>query len=257
MGSRFDLTVPFKEKEVVKQLGAKWDGNSKVWYYYGDYRFAQKSLMKWDPRVYLNVPFHEKDEAKDEYDCKWDPQRKQWYLQACFMSHLTHWRGLARWIPPSAELYSTPSRPSAAAATPPSTTARISSARAGSAKEATMLRINDYMTVKQLQDECRFRGTVKGYSNQSKAWLLEQLVVGSVWQSAPSMVGTPTTPNKKRNSQPKKEMASTNNKRLKSQADYQSGGHYSSYSYEQVRYYGYHREEMYHQYDDEEEDGYY
>ena len=234
---------------MVKQLGAKWDGNSKVWYYYGDYRFAQKSLMKWDPRVYLNVPFHEKDEAKDEYDCKWDPQRKQWYLQACFMSHLTHWRGLARWIPPSAELYSTPSRPSAAAATPPSTTARISSARAGSAKEATMLRINDYMTVKQLQDECRFRGTVKGYSNQSKAWLLGQ--------SAPSMVGTPTTPNKKRNSQPKKEMASTNNKRLKSQADYQSGGHYSSYSYEQVRYYGYHREEMYHQYDDEEEDGYY
>ena len=112
------------------------------------------------------------------------------------------------------------------------------------------------MTVKQLQDECRFRGTVKGFSNQSKAWLLEQLVVGSVWQSAPSTGGTPTTPNKKRNAQPKNEKASTNNKRFKSQLDCQSGGHYASYSYERVSYYGYHMEEMTRRYDEEEEDYY-
>lgn len=29
---RIDLKVPFAEKDEAKQLGARWDGERKVWY---------------------------------------------------------------------------------------------------------------------------------------------------------------------------------------------------------------------------------
>lgn len=45
-----------------------------------------------------------------------------------------------------------------------------------------MFRISSTMTVKQLQEECIFRG-VKGHYGKSKNWLLEQLGVGSLWHS--------------------------------------------------------------------------
>jgi Domain of unknown function (DUF5710) len=69
-------------------------------------------------------------------------------------------------------------------------------ARAGNAKAATALRISEDMTVSQLQDECRLRG-VRGFSNKTKDWLLEQLVVGSIWDSASSAASSAASSTKK------------------------------------------------------------
>lgn len=61
------------------------------------------------------------------------------------------------------------------------TTPKKSRAR-GNAHAATLPRINPAMTVSQLQDECRFR-KVTGHSGKNKDWLLQQLGIGTVWQS--------------------------------------------------------------------------
>ena len=129
-----------------------------------------------------------------------------------------------------------------------------SSARKGNAEEATALRINDDMTVWQLQNECRCRG-VQGFSNKNKAWLLDQLVVGSVWQSVSSASSSnASSANKKerrvvdstanKNSAKKKcarapTKASTR-KRAKAEKDDRTRHDESPYLYDQVGFYGYH-----------------
>jgi hypothetical protein len=324
---RFDLTVPVTENKVAKKLGSEWDTSQKVWYYNGDYRFVRKALMAWDPRVYLNVPYDEKDDAKYRFYCAWDSQRKKWFLHANNMHQNIDWEGLKRWVPPcksytpstlrsgqnveihglkedvclngtrcrlesynqksgrwdvvllhngykisvhrknltpilgsseSKKLHATPMAMKEKPKKPPPPTAQRpvsssslasfphSSARAGNAKEAALLRISDLMTVQQLQEECRHRGTIKGFSNKNKSWLLDQLVVGSVWQSAPQTTGsnlkTDTTSN--RSSQQKKKRgdpapANRGNKRLKTERCERSGNHDSPYLYDQLGFYGY------------------
>ena len=82
------LSVPFEDKDAVKMLGARWDGNKKAWYVP-----AGKSLdpfTKWISggkavksvkKVYLSVPFDEKDEAKG-LGARWDGDKKQWYVMS-------------------------------------------------------------------------------------------------------------------------------------------------------------------------------
>lgn len=177
---RFDVNVPFLEKDEAKQLGAKWDNRNRVWYFNGTVHFARESLKKWTPRVYLKVPYAEKDEAKDNYNAKWDSRRKQWYLDVRDLWWHGGWTNIERWLPPS-PIIAEPDLPrlSSAKKKPPP------SARAGVTKGNATLRISDCMTVSQLKDECRYRG-ITGFSNKNKAWLLDQLVVDSVWQSVSS-----------------------------------------------------------------------
>lgn len=44
---RFDLKVPFAEKDAAKKLGARWDGAAKVWYILDINDIA--SFSKWSP----------------------------------------------------------------------------------------------------------------------------------------------------------------------------------------------------------------
>jgi len=44
---RFDLKVPFAEKDAAKKLGARWDAATKVWYVIGKEDMAPFS--KWSP----------------------------------------------------------------------------------------------------------------------------------------------------------------------------------------------------------------
>lgn len=44
---RFDLKVPFAEKDAAKQLGARWDAASKVWYVIG--KDDMSPFAKWSP----------------------------------------------------------------------------------------------------------------------------------------------------------------------------------------------------------------
>lgn len=44
---RFDLKVPFAEKDTAKKLGARWDAASKTWYVLGQDNMTQ--FDKWLP----------------------------------------------------------------------------------------------------------------------------------------------------------------------------------------------------------------
>eukprot|EP01031_Cornospumella_fuschlensis_P036634 gene36634-44438_t len=79
------LIIPFEDKDVAKQMGARWDPEAKLWYAMADDDtgllqrwpsvgspanagpFSSKPMedrLSSDARVYLTVPFSEKDEAK-------------------------------------------------------------------------------------------------------------------------------------------------------------------------------------------------
>jgi hypothetical protein len=44
---RFDLKVPFAEKDAAKQLGARWDAANKLWYVEG--KADMTPFAKWNP----------------------------------------------------------------------------------------------------------------------------------------------------------------------------------------------------------------
>ena len=81
------LDVPFDDKDAVKALGARFDGNKKAWYVPSGKDtapFAQwingngtKSVKK----VYLKVPFGDKDQVK-ALGARWDGDKKSWYIMS-------------------------------------------------------------------------------------------------------------------------------------------------------------------------------
>ncbi|WP_329329067.1 AAA domain-containing protein [Streptomyces luteogriseus] len=48
-------------------------------------------------RLYLEVPYADKDEAKKRLGARWDPRRRKWYVDAAKVSR----EEAARWLPPS------------------------------------------------------------------------------------------------------------------------------------------------------------
>ena len=94
---RVYLNIPFKNKEDAKKRGAKWDADKKSWYVSRDARkdfpqYQQKQVQqktkqekiaqeqkKHPGRVYINVPFKQKQKAKED-GAKWDPSIKSWYV---------------------------------------------------------------------------------------------------------------------------------------------------------------------------------
>lgn len=79
------LNVPFEEKDEARLLGARWDSYAKAWY--SPLGKDLKLFSKWlgseivteIKKVYLNVPFEEKDEAK-KMGARWDNDKKKWYV---------------------------------------------------------------------------------------------------------------------------------------------------------------------------------
>jgi hypothetical protein len=43
---RYDLTSRYEDKEILKLLGAKWDGNKKTWYIYESEPYVNY-VVKW------------------------------------------------------------------------------------------------------------------------------------------------------------------------------------------------------------------
>ncbi|KAG7372047.1 TraC DNA primase [Nitzschia inconspicua] len=209
----FHLDVPFREKDEVKHLGAKWNGKEKFWHYDGSAEMAWSRFEQWAPRLYLEVPYGEKDDAKS-LGARWDNNAKKWYIEGQTLLYIDHFQN---WLPaPSmssgptpvksesfrvksetSPTYSTPTpvksesfrvksetHPTYSTPyqnTPPKKPSTKSSI--GNAKDATTLRISDLMTIAQLKEECQHRG-IKGFSGKNKNWMLDQLGVGSVWQHA-------------------------------------------------------------------------
>lgn len=98
--ARTVLEVPFKEKDLAKAAGARWDKDAKVWY--APQGADLDKLAQWQPkegaekaaapmqapateqapdkanRTYLAVPYEEKGQAKAA-GAKWDRHAKSWY----------------------------------------------------------------------------------------------------------------------------------------------------------------------------------
>jgi len=83
--NRIYLNVPYKNKDDAKSLGAWWDNEKKLWYApdktYSDLvkkfeKVSSKAVT--GKKIYLHVPFKEKEEAK-ALGARWDGQEKMWY----------------------------------------------------------------------------------------------------------------------------------------------------------------------------------
>ena len=102
------ISVPFRDKEEAKSLGAKWDRQESSWYIPGN--LDKSSFNKWlnrddsnehvksasvnmndqSNKTYLAVPYTDKDEAKS-LGAKWDKVAKSWYVSGEVSDKLKKW----------------------------------------------------------------------------------------------------------------------------------------------------------------------
>lgn len=85
---RHFISVPMKEKDEAKSLGARWDRDAQSWYVPDG--VGKSQFARWDTgmpvdrpkrssRQYLVVPFHKKNQAKAA-GAMWDKARESWYV---------------------------------------------------------------------------------------------------------------------------------------------------------------------------------
>ena len=73
--TKYNLLVPFEDKEIVKKLGAKWDSLNKIWYFIGD---LPEELQKYKSYP-VHVEYEDKDIFKSKYkSLRWIPTKKNW-----------------------------------------------------------------------------------------------------------------------------------------------------------------------------------
>lgn len=81
---RVNLYVPYAEKDDAKQHGARYDMDLKQWYTTESNKSFKYLVEKYSqPRkkgikIYLNVPFDDKDDAKDK-GAWYDAENKAWF----------------------------------------------------------------------------------------------------------------------------------------------------------------------------------
>ena len=82
--SKVYLDVPFSENEQAKQLGARFDWDTKKWYIFSNHSNLDKLQEKWKiitelpTKVYLAVSFSENEQAK-QLGARFDWDTKKWY----------------------------------------------------------------------------------------------------------------------------------------------------------------------------------
>ena len=67
------LYCKFEEKETLKMLGGKWDVDMKKWYC-----DTMTEKLKEYREVNVTVPYDSKDEYKEKYSIRWNPNCKSW-----------------------------------------------------------------------------------------------------------------------------------------------------------------------------------
>jgi len=104
------IKVTFAEKDQVKALNGRWDNDMKAWYIPdGEDESKFSKWEKFDPnikadRIYINVPFAEKDDARKAF-ARWDGDKKQWY----YLSDMDP-KPFARWLDGSAQPTQVPTK---------------------------------------------------------------------------------------------------------------------------------------------------
>ena len=166
-------------------MGAKWDAQAGSWYVPGGE--ALEPFNKWQPnnRKYIVCSYSDKDDAK-KAGARWDASCKQWYFDA---NNSKAESKLSKWLPSSKNKDAPKSKPKTKKK--PAENTKQTSAKSNKPKAltksqiATIPRINDDMTIAQLQTECRSRNpSIRGISTKNKSWFLEHLKIGTPWISA-------------------------------------------------------------------------
>jgi len=75
MSTKVYIKVPFDDKEEAKKLGARFDGDLKMWYITD--KIDYNKFTKWN--IYLNSTYSEKEEIKSKGG-KYCPELKKWYV---------------------------------------------------------------------------------------------------------------------------------------------------------------------------------
>jgi len=79
------LRVPYKLKDEIKLLNSYWDKEKKKWFVYEDnknIKEIKKLIFDYErktQKVYLNIPYDIKDEAK-ENGCLFCRNERKWYI---------------------------------------------------------------------------------------------------------------------------------------------------------------------------------
>ncbi|GFH48014.1 hypothetical protein CTEN210_04490 [Chaetoceros tenuissimus] len=251
-------SCPFSEKDAAKKAGARWDGQERKWYVPPNKMDSLELFNKWRPRgrMYLNCSYQDKDRAKAK-GAKWDAECKKWF----FIPNKNRTEDqFKEWlvVPNQNAVQATPTKQSPAQiksspkkaekikevlkATP---TKQMSSPKKADKKKDTdvnatqkqskkastplaiLPRINQDMTISELQTECRARNpSIKGISNKSKQWLLDHLGIGSIWVAAMSdkepldpsfsIKTTASSPKKSKSPSKSKDESDTKKRKLKS-----------------------------------------
>lgn len=198
-------SCPFSEKDAAKKVGARWDGQERKWYVPPNKMDSLELFNKWRPkgRMYLNCTYQDKDRAKGK-GAKWDAECKKWFFipsknrtedqfkEWLVVSHQNAVQATPTKQSP-AQIKSSPKKAEKKRNVVKATPIKQMSSPKKQSKEAStplaiLPRINQDMTISQLQTECRARNpSIKGISNKSKQWLLDHLGIGSVWVAASNM----------------------------------------------------------------------
>jgi hypothetical protein len=84
--TKYNLLVPFEDKDKVKSLGAKWDSLNKIWYFIGD---LPEELKKYKGYA-VHVEYEDKDIFKSKYkSLRWNPTKKNWLCNEIDYRHIT------------------------------------------------------------------------------------------------------------------------------------------------------------------------
>jgi hypothetical protein len=83
------LKVPFSEKDIAKEKGARFDSDLKLWYCSPNINIDL--FIQWC--IYLDCPFCQKDEVKKK-GAKFDPEKKLWFIEP--NSNLSEF---SKWLP--------------------------------------------------------------------------------------------------------------------------------------------------------------
>lgn len=87
------LYVPYKDKEIVKTYGAKFDVNARKWYIdskSSHVEYLTNNYPDINPyeKVYIDVSYSEKENAR-EFGAKFDWDKKLWYITRGHENYLT------------------------------------------------------------------------------------------------------------------------------------------------------------------------
>ncbi len=74
------LYVPFEDKDVIKEMGARWNPDQKQWVIAKSSANRFKQWLVPPKKKYISVPYEKRDDVKAAGG-KWDKDARSWYFE--------------------------------------------------------------------------------------------------------------------------------------------------------------------------------